>query len=45
VDKGGTLLMQNSIARDDVVCNGCGHPPLPSSAVPPLQPAAVPSTS
>lgn len=26
VNKGGTLLMQNSIARDDVVCNGCGAP-------------------
>jgi hypothetical protein len=24
VDKGGTLLMQNSIARGDVVCKGCG---------------------
>jgi hypothetical protein len=24
VDKGGTLLMQNSIASGDVVCNGCG---------------------
>jgi hypothetical protein len=31
VNKGGSLLMQNSIARDDVVCNGCGAatpPPL-----------------
>ena len=29
VDKGGTLLMQNSIASGDVVCNGCGAPPPP----------------
>ena len=29
VDKGGTLLMQNSIASGDVVCNGCGAPAPP----------------
>src|SRR4051794_18481158 len=29
VDKGGTLLMQNSIASGDVVCNGCGAPEPP----------------
>jgi hypothetical protein len=29
VDEGGTLLMQNSIASGDVVCNGCGAPPPP----------------
>ena len=29
VNKGGTLLMQNSIARDDVVCKGCGAPARP----------------
>ena len=29
VEKGGTLLMQNSIASGDVVCNGCGAPAPP----------------
>jgi hypothetical protein len=29
VNKGGTLLMENSIARNDVVCKGCGAPAAP----------------
>jgi hypothetical protein len=34
VSKGGSLLMENSIARGDVVCNGCGAPTTPPLCAP-----------
>jgi hypothetical protein len=34
VSKGGSLLMQSSIARGDVVCNGCGAPAPPPLCAP-----------